>query len=383
MRINNNKINKLIVIMILFVTVISINSSVLGKVYTYIEIIEMTNKEIKALKGKDLDDTCKKFENANSTSYQNSTFREALTKVRNEIQRRQKEGIWYPLDDGQFYYEILMMTDKELQEMSDYDLEKYYKNIDALRQSSSTGADVPAAFDRVREEKQRRQDLGTWNPVKIDYNKYQPGNAGDSTKLQSIAGNVLRIIRNVGIVLAIIALTIIGIKYMVGSIEQKAEYKKNMIPFIIGVIILASSTTFVSIIYDVTTGAFKTDTELAAEGEKAAMDFINSVGHDPNYAKAYIYTELARASEERDNGEYKKAYFITLLQNGTTDKIKNGYNDCIAHLNNGTIGDIDKAISSRRKSYERATSTESKEYYIGYLLGLGDTYYLIEYARPY
>ena len=64
------------------------------------------------------------------------------------------------------------------------------------------------------------------------------------------AGIILGAIRNVSAVVAVIALMIIGIKYMIGSVEERAEYKKTMIPYIIGCILVVSTTTIVSFIYN-------------------------------------------------------------------------------------------------------------------------------------
>ena len=37
---------------------------------------------------------------------------------------------------------------------------------------------------------------------------------------------------------------------MVGSVEEKAEYKKTMIPIIVGMVMLVCTSTIVSIIYN-------------------------------------------------------------------------------------------------------------------------------------
>lgn len=87
------------------------------------------------------------------------------------------------------------------------------------------------------------------------YQDYTPGGNVGSAKLQTMAGKILGLIRNVGIAISIIALSIIGVKYMVGSVEEKAGYKKSMVPFVIGVILLAASTTLVKIIYDAVASA--------------------------------------------------------------------------------------------------------------------------------
>jgi len=47
---------------------------------------------------------------------------------------------------------------------------------------------------------------------------------------------------------------VLGIKYMMGSAEEKAEYKKTMIPYIIGAILLFAATTIANAIYTFANG---------------------------------------------------------------------------------------------------------------------------------
>lgn len=74
--------------------------------------------------------------------------------------------------------------------------------------------------------------------------------AGDTTKVTNIGGKIINIIQVVGIVVAIAIVLIIGIKYMTGSVEQKAEYKKVMIPYIIGAVLLVAGTSIVKVIFN-------------------------------------------------------------------------------------------------------------------------------------
>ena len=83
------------------------------------------------------------------------------------------------------------------------------------------------------------------NPGEFDPTK-DPQVAGKDSILEK-AGKVLGTIQVIGIVIAVIVITILGIKYMVGSVEEKAEYKKTMIPYIVGVAFLVSITTIVPI----------------------------------------------------------------------------------------------------------------------------------------
>lgn len=71
--------------------------------------------------------------------------------------------------------------------------------------------------------------------------------------LKNFAGKALGIIQTVGIVLSVIILSIVGIKYMLGSASERAEYKRVLLPYVIGAIILFSVTTIANIVYQFAT----------------------------------------------------------------------------------------------------------------------------------
>ncbi len=73
------------------------------------------------------------------------------------------------------------------------------------------------------------------------------------TEANEMAGNLLGILQVVGSVISVIVLIIIGIRYMTGSASERAEYKKSMIPYLIGAVLLFSGTVFPKMIYDVVT----------------------------------------------------------------------------------------------------------------------------------
>lgn len=88
-------------------------------------------------------------------------------------------------------------------------------------------------------------DLGNLD----DYKKDDLG----TTKFAEKAGVILGVITTIGMVLSIIMLIIIGIKYMLGSVEEKADYKKTMIPYLVGAILLFSGSLIPNIIYNLAT----------------------------------------------------------------------------------------------------------------------------------
>ena len=91
-------------------------------------------------------------------------------------------------------------------------------------------------------------DTGT-SPID-NPNSYKPGGItdADSELITQKAGNIVGIIVTVGVVASALTLLILGIKYMLGSVSEKAEYKKSMLPYIIGAFLLFSASIIVNII---------------------------------------------------------------------------------------------------------------------------------------
>ena len=58
------------------------------------------------------------------------------------------------------------------------------------------------------------------------------------TAITNIGSTILTIVTNVGMILAIIIVAILGVKYMMGSTEEKAEYKKTLMPYLIGAVLV-------------------------------------------------------------------------------------------------------------------------------------------------
>ena len=80
------------------------------------------------------------------------------------------------------------------------------------------------------------------------------GNGNVQTNdLTKVGNNIVTIIQVVGIVIAVIVLLVIGIKYMMGSASEKAEYKKTMIPYIVGAVLIFAGTSLVRVIYSLST----------------------------------------------------------------------------------------------------------------------------------
>ena len=74
------------------------------------------------------------------------------------------------------------------------------------------------------------------------------------TQIADFGRNIVGLVQTVGVVVAVIILLVLGIKYMMGSAEEKADYKKSMIPYIVGAILIFASTTIVNIVYNLAIG---------------------------------------------------------------------------------------------------------------------------------
>ena len=80
------------------------------------------------------------------------------------------------------------------------------------------------------------------------------GSQTESTQARQKAGKILYIIRTVGSVLSVVILIGIGIKYMYGSVESKAQYKETLWPWLIGAAIVFAGTWLPQVIYDFSIG---------------------------------------------------------------------------------------------------------------------------------
>ena len=70
-----------------------------------------------------------------------------------------------------------------------------------------------------------------------------------STQIENVGKSIVGILQTVGIVLSVVVLIVLGIKYMMGSAEEKAEYKKSMIPYIVGAALIFAASAFAQVIY--------------------------------------------------------------------------------------------------------------------------------------
>ena len=84
-------------------------------------------------------------------------------------------------------------------------------------------------------------------------------NVSGSNEITGVGQSLVGILQTVGIVLSVVVLIILGIKYMMGSAEEKADYKKSMLPYVVGAGIIFAASALAQVIYQffigISTGA--------------------------------------------------------------------------------------------------------------------------------
>ena len=78
--------------------------------------------------------------------------------------------------------------------------------------------------------------------VKASYSDQVDGlfdvEAEGTENIMNVGGNIVSIVTTIGIIVAVVVLLVLGIKYMMGSASEKAEYKKTMIPYLVGALLI-------------------------------------------------------------------------------------------------------------------------------------------------
>ena len=91
----------------------------------------------------------------------------------------------------------------------------------------------------------------------FDPNHYKPSSTNSvsgATQLEKIGNRIIGVVQIIGSVSSVVALIVIGIKYVTGSVEEKAEYKQTLKPYLIGAVLLFGITNILAIVQNVVAG---------------------------------------------------------------------------------------------------------------------------------
>ena len=71
-----------------------------------------------------------------------------------------------------------------------------------------------------------------------------------ASEITSLGGKIIGALRIFGVVASVLILVVLGIKYMMASPEGKADYKSNMVPYIVGAVLIFGATQVASLVYN-------------------------------------------------------------------------------------------------------------------------------------
>ena len=74
------------------------------------------------------------------------------------------------------------------------------------------------------------------------------GKALDSN-INNVSATVINWIWAISIIISIIVLMVIGIQYIIGGTQAKADYKKTLIPVVVGIGLIVFATTIVKFLF--------------------------------------------------------------------------------------------------------------------------------------
>lgn len=83
---------------------------------------------------------------------------------------------------------------------------------------------------------------------------FSTGPVEGQEEITQLGQSIVGVVQTVGVVVAVVILLVLGVKYMMGSAEEKADYKKSMIPYIVGAVCIFAATTIVNIVYNLAIG---------------------------------------------------------------------------------------------------------------------------------
>ena len=70
----------------------------------------------------------------------------------------------------------------------------------------------------------------------------------DTGNILTLAGKILGFLQWIALIGGTIIIAILGIKYMMGSLEEKAQYQKSFIPLIVGIVVVMGAVTIANLI---------------------------------------------------------------------------------------------------------------------------------------
>lgn len=80
------------------------------------------------------------------------------------------------------------------------------------------------------------------------------GGTVSTSAIENLGNQAITIVSTIGSVAAVIVLIVLGLKYMMGSTEEKAEYKKTLMPYVIGAILVFAASAIAGVVFNIGSG---------------------------------------------------------------------------------------------------------------------------------
>ena len=68
--------------------------------------------------------------------------------------------------------------------------------------------------------------------------------------IYNVGNTVVTILSTIGSIVSVVVLVALGIKDMMGSVEEKAEYKKTLLPYVVGAMIVFAASTIAGVVFN-------------------------------------------------------------------------------------------------------------------------------------
>ena len=84
----------------------------------------------------------------------------------------------------------------------------------------------------------------------IDVDDYDPSKkvSSDVYAIDDAAGFIIKVIQVIGIIAGTVGIAMLGIRYMIGGVDDKAEFKETAGPYIFGIGFLFGSTALLELL---------------------------------------------------------------------------------------------------------------------------------------
>lgn len=152
----------------------------------------------------------------------------------------------------------------------------------------------------------------------------------DDTQIQEQFNKIYNILFSLGVVLAVLVGAILGIKFMIGSVEEQAKIKETLIPYIIGCIIIFGAFGIWRIVLNIGNSVIGEPDKAYEQAAKLTDKVINGEKKVSELTDEELKTVFSNNEIARDIGTYvnREGKTVEEAVNKLSDYKKEIYNEC-------------------------------------------------------